>query len=127
MHIKRVSLNKTNGNSFALKGEVNFRVASGLFPFFLTNICFFSVFYCPVPTCNYTFGNTQAVHIHMSVHVRGRRMASVQASERLCPLCRIDMGSHEILVRHIVDDHDTRLECTEYVQYCSINITLYSS
>ncbi|XP_022648916.1 uncharacterized protein LOC111245190 isoform X3 [Varroa destructor] len=72
------------------------------------------VFYCPVPTCNYTFGNTQAVHIHMSVHVRGRRMASVQASERLCPLCRIDMGSHEILVRHIVDDHDTRLECTEH-------------
>ncbi|OQR69074.1 hypothetical protein BIW11_12495 [Tropilaelaps mercedesae] len=72
------------------------------------------VFYCPVTTCSYTFGNTQAVHIHMSVHVRGKRMASVQANERLCPLCRMDMSSHETLVRHIVDDHDTRLECTEH-------------
>lgn len=54
--------------------------------------------------------------------MRGRRMASIQAPEKLCPLCRVDMVTHEALVRHIVDDHDTRLECTECVDNASIKI-----
>ncbi|OQR69073.1 hypothetical protein BIW11_04440 [Tropilaelaps mercedesae] len=72
------------------------------------------VFRCPVPSCHHQFGFRPNLYAHMRLHMRGRRMASIQAPEKLCPLCRVDMVTHEALVRHIVDDHDTRLECTEH-------------
>ncbi|XP_022648341.1 uncharacterized protein LOC111272112 isoform X2 [Varroa jacobsoni] len=72
------------------------------------------VFRCPVPSCHHHFGFRPNLYAHMRLHMRGRRMASIQAPEKLCPLCRVDMVTHEALVRHIVDDHDTRLECTEH-------------
>lgn len=53
----------------------------------------------------------------MRLHVRGHRIRnSGKAPEKLCPLCRQEQGDHARLVRHIVDDHGQRLECTEYVQ-----------
>ncbi|OQR69589.1 hypothetical protein BIW11_12167 [Tropilaelaps mercedesae] len=73
------------------------------------------LFHCPVPECSYTFATLTNVYGHMRLHVRGHRIRnSGKAPEKLCPLCRLEQGDHARLVRHIVDDHGTRLECTEH-------------
>ncbi|XP_022656240.1 uncharacterized protein LOC111248335 isoform X2 [Varroa destructor] len=73
------------------------------------------VYHCPVPECSYTFATLTNVYGHMRLHVRGHRIRnSGKAPEKLCPLCRQEQGDHARLVRHIVDDHGQRLECTEH-------------
>lgn len=76
------------------------------------------VWRCPVPGCARTM--TRRVP-YMEKHVRHAHVQGVLAGsicpsrvrEKLCPLCRQDQGSHQRLLSHIVEDHDTRLECTE--------------
>lgn len=52
--------------------------------------------------------------LHMNLPDRGSGDLSF-CDEKLCPLCKQDKVTHEDLIRHIVHDHDTRLECTECV------------
>ncbi|XP_022658975.1 uncharacterized protein LOC111249408 isoform X4 [Varroa destructor] len=77
------------------------------------------VWRCPVPGCARTMARRVP---YMEKHVRHAHVQGVLAGaicpsrvrEKLCPLCRLDQGSHQRLLTHIVEDHDTRLECTEH-------------
>ncbi|OQR76892.1 hypothetical protein BIW11_00524 [Tropilaelaps mercedesae] len=72
--------------------------------------------HCPVVSCSRSLANRAALHQHLFTHIQGnqKRGAAGLTDDKLCPLCRAEQNSHEGLVRHIVDMHDTRLECTEH-------------
>ncbi|OQR79484.1 hypothetical protein BIW11_05702 [Tropilaelaps mercedesae] len=72
------------------------------------------VYHCPVESCDRMYTQRASVVLHMQMHVRGKRCKYARVAEKLCPLCREDQGTHAALVRHIVDEHDTRIECTEH-------------
>lgn len=72
------------------------------------------VYHCPVESCDRMYTQRASVVLHMQMHVRGKRCKYARVAEKLCPLCREDQGTHSALVRHIVDEHDTRIECTEH-------------
>ncbi|XP_022645583.1 uncharacterized protein LOC111243777 isoform X2 [Varroa destructor] len=72
---------------------------------------------CPVPGCTHVSKKGGIYKhlrmLHMNLPDRGSGDLSF-CDEKLCPLCKQDKVTHEDLIRHIVHDHDTRLECTEH-------------
>ncbi|OQR71949.1 hypothetical protein BIW11_10681 [Tropilaelaps mercedesae] len=72
---------------------------------------------CPVPGCKHVSKKGGIYKhlrmLHMNLPDRGSGDLSF-CDEKLCPICKQDKVTHEDLIRHIVHDHDTRLECTEH-------------
>ncbi|XP_022649923.1 uncharacterized protein LOC111245608 isoform X2 [Varroa destructor] len=76
-----------------------------------------NVIQCPLTQCNRSVGNRSALHKHLNTHLheyQRRSTSSRGCDDKLCPLCRSKNDSYEDLINHIVNDHDTRLECTEH-------------